>query len=356
MRTFPESQVVRLAEAGVRLGVTPTHYLAEGVYNQVWDVRSSSVKLKNKPLVMRISHQPIKISEIQDELTLYKTMHNLKIGLPFVNGFIKYETKDTGTLAIVYQKADGTLTDYLRGDIKYKASAQDMVLSTVRAILDTSKANFFCGDIKAENMLVANNEVFMADFDPVFCQQNTWIPRLCKVVGSGSGQGCHADHETVENIKDLLSRVMIFQLYICIKKYSTGNDLAKRFNEELFRQGVKSMKKPLRDALRLKGAKVSPLEVIKQLLGDEMRYDTRVLNHYSQTRGTIYTREFQDVISNFMQAKTPKLRSLKMHSKDSVEKSSPLKTSKTSSVLKTVTKRHKRKTYKKVNKKMKRTV
>lgn len=355
MRTFPESQVVRLAEAGVRLGVTPTHYLAEGVYNQVWDVRSSNSKFKDKPLVMRISHHPVKISEIQDELTLYKTMHNLKIGLPFVNGFIKYETKDTGTLAIVYQKADGTLTDYLRGDIKYKKSMEDMVRSTVRAILDTSKANFFCGDIKAENMLVANNEVFMADFDPVFCQQNTWIPRLCKVVGSK--QRCHAENETVENIKDLLSRVMIFQLYICIKKYNAGNDFAKRFNEELFRQGVKSMKKPLRDSLRLGKTKVSPLQVIKQLLGDEMRYDSRVLNHYSQTRGTIYTQEFQDVISNFMETKTPKLRSLKVHS-NSVEKSSPLKTSSPSrtSPLKTVTKRRKRRTFKKVNKKMKRTV
>lgn len=289
-QTFHQDEVKRLCEATLHFGVTLVKYLGQGGFNMAWEVKRAG----SPPLVLRISLQPTLISNLESELDLYRTMHGFHIGLPFVDGYVFLRARNKGILAVLTEKGKGTLHTYLRGSISVRASPVEMAKSAIEAVRHSSSCDFFFGDIKTENMLVTENKVFMADFDPKYCQKETWITRFCRAKGIISD--CNLDVRSRNTLRDLLTRVMIFQLHFFVHRYYTQPH-ATEFANALYRHGVESLKQPIRGEIRIGKTTVDPVEVLEHLL--DLRYPN-ILNGYTGKYNTVQSQNFRDAISNFL--------------------------------------------------------
>lgn len=295
MASFSEEQVLRLCQAEHKFKVEPVAFLGKGTYNMAWEVKS---KRNPHPMVLRMSLEPMNIYDINPELRLYQKFRQLHIGIPMKKGAILPTGPNEGVLAILTQKGNGTLHDYLNASIQMGIQVEDVAKSAIQAIRDTVEAGYFCADVKPENMLVTDNKVYMADFDPNFCQRNEWLNRLC--TAKGIPKGCKLHKDSVRTFRDLLTRVLIFQLHLIIMNIGYGNTRSEKFARYLYRHGIENVK-PIerRRAIRVGNVSIPPLEVLRYMLDESYEYTEIVLNHYARRKGTVYTKAFQDALSNF---------------------------------------------------------
>lgn len=292
--SFTEEQVLRLCQVEHKFHVEPVKFLGQGTYNQGWEVIA---KKNPKPLVLRMSREPGDLADLRAELKLYQTFRRLRIGIPMKKGIVIPVGSSQGILAILSEKGTGTLHDYLAKRVNTQVSVNNMAWDTIQAIRETVQSGYFCADVKPENMLVTDTKVYMADFDPFFCQTNEWLKRLCKTKGISTK--CRLHRKSVETFRDLLTRVLIFQLVTIVGNTGYNNPRATEFARYVYKYGIENAKQIGRKAIVVGDSVISPEEVLEHLLDESLKYTTMVLDHYSGVGNTVHSQAFQNALSNF---------------------------------------------------------
>lgn len=293
MQSFSEKAVLRLCEAAVSLGVTPKKYLGKGSYNEVWEVHRQG----RNPMVLRLSRNPMRIQDMEEERDLYKTMHRLQIGMPLLKAKVFQSSPTRGYLVVLTEKGLGTLSDYLKEKIDVQTTVTNMAKSAIDAIYHSTSTDYFCGDVKPQNMLVTGTKVYMADFDPTFCEKDKWIERFCQDRQIPTAD-CTLDPRSLDTLRDLLGRVLVFQLYMTVRLIRNSGR-AVHFERALYLHGIENKKKVARTEIRIGTHSVSAEDVMKYLLEDYRKYSTEFLNRYTGVQRVTQSKLFRDSLSNF---------------------------------------------------------
>ena len=283
--TFTESQAMLLAESCRRFDVTPVRFLDQGTNNHVWDVTHG-----NATCILRIGSHPEVIGNLQRELDMFHTFSSMGLGLQVLKSHI-YSYSGRGVMALVYSRAEGSLSNYFSGykDVAPGVQAKDMARKVIQRIHELASRGYFYGDMKPENLLIQGTQVYFGDLDPTFTVKDPWP------MGSLNPTNLK-NYKAV--LQGLYERVMLFQLWMTSKKYHKGtraSTLCKEIKKQvdhLIRTGKKVILK--------QGTRVSPFQIIESLLGPSFSYPADMLNHYAKTKNTMHSQEFTYAIANYL--------------------------------------------------------